>query len=74
MVVSKDERSNLKPALDVKMKHRKGQVVVSASINLYLRMWGFLFNEGLGGNSPPNPEKEWVIEESRPMTCPLILS
>jgi len=41
MVGSKDERSNLKPAPDVKMKHRKGQVVVSASINLYLRMWGF---------------------------------
>jgi len=38
MVVSKDERSNLKPAPDVKMKHRKEQVVVSASINLYLRM------------------------------------
>jgi len=36
-------------------------------------MWAFLFNEGLGVNNPPNPEKEWIIEESRPMTCPLIL-
>jgi len=25
-------------------------------------MWYLLFNEGLGGNNPPNPEKEWVIE------------
>jgi len=45
---------------------------LNASINLYLRMWGFLFDEGLGGNSPPNPEK-WVIEEARPIICPLIL-
>jgi len=35
-------------------------------------MWAFLFNEDLLGNNTPKPEK-WVIEEARPIICPLIL-
>ncbi|HIP58107.1 MAG TPA: hypothetical protein EYH00_02225 [Archaeoglobus profundus] len=36
MVVSKDGRSNLKPAPDVKMKHRKGEVVLCRNCKLSL--------------------------------------
>jgi len=67
MVVSKDEKSDLKPALDVVGNEAPKRAGCCKRFNKPLpKDVGFSsFNEGLRGNSPPNPEKEWVIEEDR---------
>jgi len=60
MVVSKDERSNLKPVLDVVGNGAPKRAGCCKRFNKPLpKDVGFSsFDEGLGGLFPPNPEKE----------------